>query len=344
MKKLSITLFVFVLALALVGSGSVLADQDWEGETLTVGVWGGPQEDLVRNYVIEPFEEDTGAEVELVLGGSSDRYARLYAEAENPTLDVSYNSLGQAQAMLKDGIIREPSPENVSQYDNLYELARQYGYGVSIMSIGVMYHTEEAEEPESWKDLWKPEYEGKVAPFVVPGTQGTSFLVMAARVHGGGVENIDPGFEAIKELRPFPAILSGIPETNQAFEVGDVWFTPQIHGYVYEARDEGFPVDFAIPEEGAPMAMNHAVVPANAENPELSEKFIDYHLKAPAQKAYAEELAYAPTNREVELPEELQARMPYGQEEIDELLVLDWAEIMEREGDWVERWEREVLR
>lgn len=61
-----------------------------EGRTLVVGVWGAEQEELVREYVVKPFEGETGATVELVLGGTADRYSKLYAEVDNPSMDVMY--------------------------------------------------------------------------------------------------------------------------------------------------------------------------------------------------------------------------------------------------------------
>ncbi|HHU33353.1 MAG: ABC transporter substrate-binding protein [Zhaonellaceae bacterium] len=316
-----------------------------EGRTLVVGIWGGPQEDLVREYVIKPFEEETGATVELVLGGSSDRFARLYAEKDNPTMDIVYLGMGQTIQAAKDGLILPPNPDGVPEYNNLYEQAKAAGaYGVSIMAIGIMYNTETVDTaPTSWKDLWKPEYKGKVAPFVFPGTQGTGFLVMAARVHGGDESNIDPGFEALKQLKPYPAILSGIDETNLAFQQGDVWFTPQIHGYVYEYKDQGGKVDFVMPEEGAPLAMNSAAIVKGSKNVDLAEIFINYHLSQAAQEAYARELFYAPTNKTVVLDDELAAKMPYGEEQVSKLTVLDDETISANQADWAERWNREIL-
>ena len=44
---------------------------------------------------------------------------------------------------------------------------------------------------------------------------------MAARVHGGDESNIDQALKP-KQLKPYPAILSGIDETNLAFQQGDV--------------------------------------------------------------------------------------------------------------------------
>jgi putative spermidine/putrescine transport system substrate-binding protein len=316
-----------------------------EGRTLVVGIWGGPQEELVREHVISRFEAETGATVELILGGSSDRYARIYAEAGSPTMDVVYLSIAQIQQATKDGIVLPANPAGVPEFNNLYPQATESGgYGVAFLAIGLMVNTDTVTEmPTSWLDLWKPEYQGKVAPFVFPGTQGTAFLVMAARVHGGGEDNIEPGIEAMKELKPFPAILSGVDETNLAFQQGDAWFTAQIQGLVETYKAEGGNVEFVMPSEGTPLAMNAAAITAGSQNEDLAEIFINYHLDQQTQEAYARDLFYAPTNRTVVLPDELASKMPYGEEQVGQLLLLDYAAITANQADWTELWNREVL-
>lgn len=238
------------------------------------------------------------------------------------------------------------NPEGVPEFRNLYPQATEPGaYGVAFLSVGIMVNTEYVKEmPASWRDLWKPEYKGKIAPFVVPGTQGEAFLVMAARAFGGGEKNMEPGFEAIAGLKPFPAILSGVDETNLAFRQGDVWFAPQIHGLVNTYQAEGGKVKFVVPREGAPLAMNSAAVTANSKNADLAEIFINLHLSQACQEAYAKQLYYAPTNRTVTLSPELASAMPYGEEQVGKLLILDNDTINEKRSEWVERWNREILR
>lgn len=344
-NKIFLGIFILMLLIMLMIFNSFAQGKIGEGRTLAVGVWGDPQASLIREYVVKPFEAETGAIVELVLGGSSGRFARLYAEKDNPTMDVLYLGLGQTSQATRDGVIVPPNPENVPEYNNLYPQAKAPGgYGVAFMAIGIMYNTNEVTTPPtSWKDLWKPEYKGKVAPSVFPGTQGTALLVMAAKVHGGDENNIEPGFEALKELKPYPLILSGIAETNLAFQQGDVWFGSQIHGYVYSFKAEGGPVDFVIPEEGAPLAINSAVIPINSKNVDLAEIFINYHLGQKAQEAFAKEIYYAPTNETVVLDADLASKMPYGPEEVGKLLVLDYKTIGEKTSEWAEYWNREIL-
>jgi len=344
-NKIFLGIFILMLLSMLMMLNSFAQGKIGEGRTLVVGIWGGPQEDLVREHAIKPFEAETGATVELILGGSSDRFARLYAEKDNPTMDVIYLGLGQTLQASRDGMIVPQNPANVPECNNLYSQAKAPGgYGVAFLAVGIMYNTSEVPTPPtSWKDLWKPEYKGKVAPFVFPGTQGSAFLVMAAKAHGGDENNIDPGFEALKELKPYPAILSGVDETNLAFQQGDVWFAPQIHGYVYTFKAQGGPVDFVIPEEGAPLAINSAVIPINSKNVDLAEIFINYHLGQKAQEAFAKEMYYAPTNKTVVLDADLASKMPYGPEEVGKLLVLDDKTISEKSSEWAERWNREIL-
>lgn len=316
-----------------------------EGRTLVVGIWGAEQEEIVREYLIPEFTELTGADVELILGGSSDRYARIYAELDAPTMDVVYLSISQAQQASADGVISPPNPAGVPEFANLYPQAQEFGgYGVSFMSIGLMVNTEYVTEmPTSWLDVWKPEYKGKVAPFVFPGTQGTAFLVMAARVHGGGETNIDPGFEAMMELKPLPMILSGIDETNLAFQQGDVWLAPQIRGYVESYKSQGGKVEFVTPQEGTPLAMNAAAIPTNSANADLAEAWINLHLSQAVQEAYARVLFYAPTNKTVVLPEDLSSIMPYGEDDVAKLIMLDNLAISANQSDWTDRWNREIL-
>jgi putative spermidine/putrescine transport system substrate-binding protein len=191
--------------------------------------------------------------------------------------------------------------------------------------------------------MWDPAYKGKVAPFVFPGTQGTAFLVMAAKINGGSENNIGPGFDAIAKLKPFPMLASGIPELNLAFQNGDVWLAPQMDGYVYEFKDQGGPVDFVIPKEGAILSMNCAAVTKNSRNADLAEIWINYHLSQACQEAYARQLKYGPTNSKVTLSTDLAGKVVYGEQAVSRLQRMDDAAVTKNQSSWTDRWNREIL-
>ncbi|HDS29152.1 MAG TPA: hypothetical protein ENN96_01565, partial [Candidatus Acetothermia bacterium] len=105
MRRTRVAVCIGLLA-AIALPVSVVGQRIGEGRTLVVGIWGAAQEELTREYVIKPFEQATGARVELILGGSTDRFARLYAEYDKPTMDVVFLAYGQAQQALKDRVIQ----------------------------------------------------------------------------------------------------------------------------------------------------------------------------------------------------------------------------------------------
>ncbi len=317
-----------------------------EGRTLVVGIWGAEQEELVREHVIKPFEEETGAKVELILGGAGDRYSKLYAEEANPSMDVMYLNKAQTEQGSRDGMILEPDPAMVTNYDKLYDIAKcGNGYGVALTETGIMYSTEAfPTPPDSWEVFTDPANAGKILPYSFPSTQGTAFIVMMTRVKGGS-EATDSalGFEAIAAMKPFPLVSAGIPEINQAFLDGDAILAPQMSGYVYSAAAEGIPVGYARPKEGAVLGMNCAVIPKNTQNADLAKIFINYHLAQACQEAYAQRLYYGPTNAEIELPAELADMVVYGEEDVKALIALDNEAITAQEADWTEEWNTKIL-
>lgn len=365
MKKYLAMLLALVMLLSLAACGGDTGDTDTgddtqtsddtgntddgakigEGRTLVVGIWGAEQETLVREHIIPRFEEETGATVELILGGTGDRYAKLYAEVDAPTMDVMYLNHAQTEQATADGMILAPDPEAVPNYNTLYDMAKVGdGYGVAMIATGLMYSTEEFDEaPTSWSVCFEDEYHGRVAPFTFPGSQGQAFLIMAAKTFGGDEHNIDPGFEAVASLKPYPLIGDGIDQINQAFLDGDVVLAPQISGYVYSAQDQGIPVDFCIPEEGAVLALNCAVIPKNTQNADLAKIWINMHLDQECQEGYANMLYYGPTNSEVVLPDELADKVIYGEEDVAGLYVPDNAHLTAVQDEWVERWNTEIL-
>lgn len=314
------------------------------GRTLVVGVWGAEQEQLVREHVVKPFEEETGATVELILGGTGDRFSKLYAEVDNPSMDVMYLNMAQTEQATRDDMILPADPEGVSNYNALYDIAKcGDGYGVALIATGLMYNTDLVKTPPtSWADVLLPEYAGLVSPYTMPSSQNNAFLVMLATALGDG-KNVDAAIEALADAKPFPLITEGIPERNQAFLDGDVAIGPQMSGYVYSAQDNGIPCDFVYPKEGAALSMNCAVIPKNTKNADLAKIFINYHLAQACQEAYANVLYYGPTNSNVTLPDDLAAKVVYGEEGVAKLVALDNAWVSANEAAWTEKWNTLIL-
>ena len=336
----------------LAGAGATLAApalirsaraQIKKGDRLVVGVWGGAQEKLVRQYCAEPLQQKYGIAVDFVLGGTPERRARAYAERGRPSFDVLYLNIFESRQAVKDGVTQAPKPD-VANYDGLYDIARIGGYGVAFNPVNIVYDKTLVAAPiTSWKDLWRDDLKGKIAWPSFPGAEGVAGLVMAARAFGGSEANIDPGFEAIKRLKPFVAIQSSQQQLFGLFDSKACAASIEFGSFTQKYADTTNPnIVVAKPAEGMPIALNVACITVGTQNQALAEEWIGLHLGDACQKAYAQETYYGPTNNKVVLPPELQQKCLYGEAQVKALVDFDWDRVNAQQAAWTSRFNREI--
>src|SRR3984885_3257351 len=114
-------------------SRNALADPQ-PGDELIVGIWGGVQEKIVREYCQKPLVDKFGCKVGLVVGGTPERRARAYAERGRPSFDIVYLNIFESQQAVRDQVTQPPTAA-VPQYAHLIDIARRGGYGVAINPI-----------------------------------------------------------------------------------------------------------------------------------------------------------------------------------------------------------------
>src|SRR5262249_52982895 len=175
-------------------------------DELVVATFGGTFVDNSKKCHAAAFEKATGATVKYVLGSSVQTAAKLRAAGARAEIDVAYMDSQIVKQVKAEGLLQPLEPAKVAGWGDLYDVSRDKdGYWVSMMFAGtiITYNTNLVKSPPtSWADLWKPEWKGKLVIPDISGTSGQQFLMAAARLNGGSVENIDPGFEAIKKLKP----------------------------------------------------------------------------------------------------------------------------------------------
>lgn len=317
-----------------------LEGKDFTGQTLVVGVWGGVIEDILRTTVI-PSLEARGAKVELLLGGTGDRFSKIYMEKDNPTMDICYLNMFECQQSCKDGITEPPS-DRIPAFKDLYPIATNSSYGVSLMALGIAYNPDFFDEAPDWEDLWKPEYKGKIAFPNYPGSEGDAFIALAAKLNGGSEYDIDKGFEKLRELCPVPLVYTNLDELFMMMDKGDIVAAPVISGYAWTYIDKGMNVAFSWPAEGAIKTMDVMTIVANNKHPELADAWAQLALSPRTQKAYAEQIYFGPTNSKVVLEGEVAERNVYG-DKVDTLMDFDWMYLLEHRADWTHRWNQEIL-
>lgn len=312
------------------------------GDELVVGVWGGAQERIVKQYCEKPLVEKFGCKVSYVLGGTPERRARAYAERGRPSFDVLYLNIFESRQAVKDGVTQAPTAA-VPQFANLLDVAKIGGYGVALNPCSIVYDKRKASKPvTSWKDMWNPEWKGRISWPIFPGAEGAAGLLMAAKVWGGDEKNIAPGFEKVKELKPFAAIHGSQDQLFQMFDQGVADLAIEFGSFTRKYAETRNPnIEIANPVEGQAVAMNVACITVGTKNQKLAEEWINFHLSEPCMLAYARETYYSPTVKGLNIPDELQAKLVLGPD-ADRLVDFDWDVVTRSQAAWSSRFNREI--
>ena len=250
--------------------------------------------------------------------------------------------------MKAEGLLQPLEPAKIAHWNDLYDVSKDRdNQWVSLMFAGttIAYNTNLVKTaPTSWADLWKPEYKGKLAIPDISGTSGQQFLIAAARLHGGSLENVDPGFEAIKKLMPNVQMMYTQPDQLiPLFERGDiaiaVWYTDRTGA----AASKGVPVAAAYPKEGAIGIVPTVSIPKGSQKKDLGQKYISALLSPEGQLCYAQTQFAGPSNKKVVLPADLARLLPYG-ENVQRMYFPDTDVVAKKLPEWAERWGREIAR
>lgn len=341
------TITTAVLGVSALMSSSALA----QDQTLTINSFGGAYETAHRECVITPFEEKTGATVNIVTAYSADAFAQLRAQANAPQFDVIHFSGGQEIVGAQEGLLAPIDPAALSNAADVYDFAKSNleggeGPAYQIAPIGLLYNTETApQKVSSWKDLLDPAFAEHVVLTDISNGYGMLGFLMLNQVQGGDLENIQPGLDAVTALLESGAIVVNTsPEIQQEFAQNDAWVASYASDYAYTLKKAGLPIAFVQGEEGTPASYITTNLVAGRDNTELAMQFIDMELSADAQACFAEALRYTPTNSKAELSEEAIADVVYGPEAVAGLLRFDPTVIEAKRQEWVDAWNRTIAR
>ena len=322
-----------------------------QDKVLTVGGYGGSFETLMKEHIIPEFEAANDVKIQFVPGNSTENLARLQAQKGNQELDVVILDDGpmyQADAL---GFCA-PMTESAVMGD-VYDLAKlgPNSIGIGFVATGFTYNTEWFERegwepPSSWMDLTDEKYSGILSIPPISNTYGLHTLVMMARQKGGGEKDIDPGFKAMAD-EVAPNVLVFEPSSgkmSELFQSNEIALSIWGSGRTKSLADTGFPAKFAYPKEGAVALMLAACPVVESDVPEAASAFIDYLLSPDIQVRLADVMGSGPVNKKAELSDEQAAWLPYGEEQINQLVAVDWDVINPAREEWTNRWAREVER
>lgn len=318
---------------------------------IVMSSYGGQLDEPFRFFLADPFERRTGARVSLVPSLSLEVLQKIKASPASPPFDVIVLDEGPHLQGVADGLVQPLDEKRIPNLARVYSAYRKvaHGYGVpqAYSVVGLAYDTRRIKNPPtSWKDLFKPEYKGQVGVVNLNSSLGVAFLVMLARMNGGGEANIEPGFKAYKQLMSSVGAVAPRPGALAAlFERGEIAIAPLWNNTILTLKEKGLPVDWVVPQEGAIVVMSVMNMVTNTRYPDLTAQFIndaisrDYQIKAAVSPYF-----FGPTNIDVNLPAAMRRYLPTRPEEVAHLISLDWNTINLSRQAWTDRFNRELGR
>jgi putative spermidine/putrescine transport system substrate-binding protein len=285
-----------------------------------------------------------GLKIRLVPSDSQDVVAQIKAAQGFSPYDAMPNDEPPHLIGIREGYIQGRNDGALRNLANVYPalLEKSQGYGIpaTYSLVGIAYNSQLIKNPpESWSDLWRPEYKGKIGIARTSSNLGLATVAVAAKTFGGSEDNLDAGWERLRMLEPraarSPAILTQLLEREE-IAVAPLW-----NNNTASAAEKGLPVRFAMPKPGAIAILSFFSAIAGTRHLELVDEWLDGILSVDYQaRAAGAPYYFGPTVRGVSVPEAARAYTPSTPEEVLALQTIDWTKIVPQRGQLVERFDR----
>jgi len=250
------------------------------------------------------FQEDTGIDVSFVRLSSGSALAKVEAEAGNPQSSIWYGGTNSSHIVAgKEGLL-EPyvSPlDALIPNDPAFKDLKNHNW-TGIYAVFIAFSSNKdflassgVAAPQSWQDLLKPEFKGKIA-MAFPFSSGTAYTVLASllQLGLGGTEprsdaSVTNGFAFAKQLDGQVGqylesgsgciALSGTGEFPVCISFA--------HDIAAKGLSKGLPIEMTFPSEGTGSEIGGmALIKGGPETASLARAFYDWALSARAQNLF----------------------------------------------------------
>ena len=342
--------------LALGAAGAAAAGM-FEGQTLTVGTYGGSWKDRICEYICPKIEAE-GGKVEFVTGNPRNLLSKLVAARgqDEPPFDVVEITDATWPVVLAADFVEKMDPANVpnvadldpNMYDE-YKAANwmtQEGFVVNLKKLEELG----VERPTGFMDLFHPALKGKIIiPDIAVNTVLTSIAGFAAE-KGGDEHDIDPGLELIRDLGVHSFWTSGT-QITQLMKAEDVYVAIAHAGWGVRLHDAGVPVGMVHPKVKDKVGLasrGYAGLVKGTKNKAAAEFYINELISEGMQEVLHTKNGIVPTNGKVQAKYSGKAKLdssgvPFlmlAPEQIANLYYMDMSAFDMK--DWTRKWNRVV--
>ena len=321
--------------------------------SLVFGGYGGTLEQVERDNIIPAFQKATGIKVELVVGTALSNYAKVVASRNRPDMDVYWSNELTHAAGKQQGLYDKLDPAVVTNLPDVLDIGRDpdnIGVASCLMGTGIEYNSKALADagipaPKSWKDLWDPRLKGRVAMYTFDVAYSQDILAIFTRLAGGTEKDIRPGIAQVKQLRTNGnlAMFAATPaELDNMLVQAQAWVTVNGSPRAFILKQNGAPIDFSYPTEGAGFFTNYFCPIKGAPHPKAAQVFINFMLSPEAQAILSKSTVTAPINRKVPIPAGMEAAVPHDAADIAKMIRIDRVQMNQDLDSWADMWNHEI--
>ncbi|MGI6730817.1 MAG: ABC transporter substrate-binding protein [Anaerovoracaceae bacterium] len=353
MRKKSILAILLILALvfslaACGGNGEGDTPGGEEKATLTVVNWKDYGSDDPE--FIAAFEEEYNCKIVNQYMSSEEDLLTKLRTSKAGEIDVCLPNSTILTSAINEGLLMEIDTDKLTNYDALFQrfqtqedtmkdgklFALPFVWG----STAIAYNTDMiTEPPTSMNALFDPQYEGQIAF-----RDDYNDAVMAAAIVTGQDPNNPTDLDAIKDKLLEQKKLNRTywktgDEFSKLFAGNQIALGMMWSGQAATMQQEGQPIAFVVPEDGAIGWVDNWGIASGSENAELAHAFIDWMISKEFQYNWATSGGPAPVNQEAaeEIDPEYAISAGMDEESLNRLYFMEYRSD-EVKRAWNEMW------
>lgn len=330
-------------------------DPPAEPDSITVRAWGGVWEESLAEHVGETFTEETGIEVtydntDIEVTGSDIRSA--VQDGREPPVNVNWSIVNFVHREYLQGLASPLHDEIVDHASEIRDIGHPdtdgfpyvglYGYTYALCyNEAVLEEVQGHSEPvDSWEDLWDAQYEDWIGLYDDPVADGLyPVLAELADEDLGAADEMEDVWSLVEDIEPNIGYLGSDASLSTNLQEGEIAYAAgYLPNNLLTPIEEGEPVDWTIPDEGATWRMDCMYTPRGQSESELywSQRFIDVACRRHVQAEWMDALAVPMFNENVEPLEWMDGdpAYPSTEAEFDQLIDTDLDAYVEHSPEW----------
>ncbi len=304
-KALALTAFAFVFGCTK-GASTAETQNAGAGEkkVLKLSIWPN----YISEDVIKSFEKETNIHVEVSnFSANEELYAKI--KAGGNVYDLIVPSDYMVEIMVKEGLVEElgvtfdaaktyVDPKFLGRD---YDKANKYSLPYAWTTTGIAFNKDLVKEKvDSWNTLFTSKSLGSKVALLDDGREviGAALRAKGYSINTTNEKELKTAKDFLKSIRSRVKVFTSEPYlalSNKEVGIAQIYSSDALQ----LKRDGKLNVDFVMPSEGAPIAIDNFAIPKGAQNKDLAEKFVAYVLSPKNYKINFESQLFGPVVKDL---------------------------------------------